>query len=156
MDELLFELDEVTNWFELGIYLGVPPSQLQEIHQEFDDIQECKIEMLLAWRQQGIPTWNSLVSALTSIGMQSLATKIASKYSELNSSLLLLQHAPHIPTLDIEMFVTYVLTGVPIPSSTETIVKKLETEQVYHNYKQNCVCFWTVYMHACVTRGHRK
>lgn len=86
--KLLDELKEVTNWFELGVYLEIPTSRLQEINEECKDIEECKIEMLLAWSQIQIPTWSALVAALTGIGLQSLANKIASKYGELRCNLV--------------------------------------------------------------------
>ena len=82
MRELLHELKDVTEWFELGIYLGIPDSKLREIHEDNDNIEECKAGMILVWSQQRIPTWRALVTALVGIDMCSLAMKIAEKHGE--------------------------------------------------------------------------
>ena len=82
MKDLLIELtDEVTDkWFDLGIHLEIPDYKLKEIHQENEDVEDCKREMILIWKQWYIPTWKAMVNALAQIDMQSLAIKIASKY----------------------------------------------------------------------------
>ena len=79
--EVLCELKEVDNWFDLGVYLNIPDFKLREIYQDCQDgTEQCKIEMLLIWRQQCIPTWSAIVTALSEIGMHNLAIKIANKY----------------------------------------------------------------------------
>lgn len=81
--DLLCELSEVTNeWFNLGISLKIPCSKLQDIEQDYDDVEECKREMILLWRQLYVPTWVAMVTALAEIGMQSLAVKIAGKFGK--------------------------------------------------------------------------
>lgn len=82
LSELLSELKEVDNWFDLGVYLKVPDHKLREIGQDYSDVEECKIEMILLWRQQSSPTWPAIVNALSDIGMHKLAVKIAEKYGE--------------------------------------------------------------------------
>ena len=82
--DLLSELEEViTNWFVLGVFLNIPESKLCEIRQDYENDEECKMEMLMSWKQLSIPTWNAIVDALAKIGMDSLAIKLARKYGEI-------------------------------------------------------------------------
>ena len=46
------------------------------------DVAECKMAMILLWRQMTVPTWSAIVNALAEIGEHKLALKIASKYSK--------------------------------------------------------------------------
>ena len=80
--ELLHELKDVTEWFELGICLGIPDSKLREIYEDYDNIEECKAGMILVWSQRRIPTWSAMVTALVGIGMHNLAMRIAKKHGE--------------------------------------------------------------------------
>ena len=82
LSELLNELKEVDDWFELGVYLNVPENKLREVGKDCSDTEECKIEMLLLWRQVCLPTWTSIAMALSQIGMHKLAVEIADKYGE--------------------------------------------------------------------------
>ena len=82
LSELLSELKEVDDWFGLGVYLNVPDNKLREIGKDYSDAEECKIEMILLWRQLCVPTWTAVTNALSKIGMDSLAVKIAQKYGE--------------------------------------------------------------------------
>ena len=71
--ELIFEdakvlsfLNNVTNWFLLGIHLGVKRHKLKQIEvQHPRDIERCKLEMVVCWRQSD-PTasWPKLKEAL--------------------------------------------------------------------------------------------
>ena len=71
--ELIFEdakvlsfLNNVTNWFVLGIHLGVKRHKLKQIEvQHPQDIERCKLEMVALWRQSD-PTasWPKLKEAL--------------------------------------------------------------------------------------------
>ena len=82
LSELLSELKEVEDWFELGVYLNVPDHKLREIGKDYSDVEECKIEMILLWRQLCSPTWTAITNALSDIGMHKLAVEIAHKYGE--------------------------------------------------------------------------
>ena len=82
--DLLSELEEVTtSWFVLGVYLNIPESKLCEIRQDCDNDEECKIEMIILWKQLCIPTWNAIADALAKIGMHNLAIKVARKYGKI-------------------------------------------------------------------------
>ena len=87
LDELLNELKDVDDWFELGVYLNVPDHKLREIGQDYGDTDECMIEMILLWRQLCVPTWKAITTALSDIGMHALAVKIAHKYGEYTTRL---------------------------------------------------------------------
>ena len=59
-------LHKVTNWFLLGIHLGVKHHTLKQIEvQHPRDIERCKLEMVACWRQSD-PTasWLKLNQAL--------------------------------------------------------------------------------------------
>ena len=64
--EILSFLHNVTNWFVLGIHLGVKRHKLKQIEvQHPRDIERCKLEMVVCWRQSD-PTasWPKLKEAL--------------------------------------------------------------------------------------------
>ena len=84
LHELLIELKDIDDWFELGVYLGIPDHKLREIEQDcrYMDVEECKMAMILLWRQMTVPTWSAVVNALAEIGQHKLALEIASKYSK--------------------------------------------------------------------------
>ena len=74
-------LNKLSNWFSLGLDLGVSYHTLQRIEEEKrGDIERCKTEMLAAWLQQqdnvsqvGAPSWSVLRRALGDIGENELA-----------------------------------------------------------------------------------
>ena len=80
MKDLLSELQEVTDWFYLGVCLGVLESRLKEIRSDYEDIEDRRREMLSSWMEKEIATWSKIVNALAQIGMHKLAIAIASKY----------------------------------------------------------------------------
>ena len=80
MDDLLTELEEVTDWFTLGVWLDVPTPRLTAIRNDHTDTNQCRLEMLIAWSKQEVPTWRRVVCALGEIGMTKLAIAIAKKY----------------------------------------------------------------------------
>ena len=80
LKDLVNELREVTDWFQLGLCLKVPLSVLRTIQQENkEDTHKCREEMLRAWMKQEIPMWSTIVKALLDMEMTDLALKIASK-----------------------------------------------------------------------------
>lgn len=80
MKDLLTELHEVTDWFHLGVCLGVSESKLKEIRNDYEDIEDRKREMLISWTKKEIATWPKIINALAEIGMHKLAIAVASKY----------------------------------------------------------------------------
>ena len=80
LKDLVSELQEVTDWFHLGICLGILLAKLQSIKRDYRHIDERRREVLLAWRDNEKPTWPKLVSALVDMRNISLAYQIAGKY----------------------------------------------------------------------------
>ena len=81
MQDLVNELQEVTDWFQLGLCLRVPPSVLRTIQRDSkEDTNKCREEMLKTWMKREVPMWSTIVKALVDMKMADLALKIASKH----------------------------------------------------------------------------
>lgn len=80
MNDLLSELQQVTDWFKFGVEVGVQESKLKEIRQDYEDTEDCRREMLLIWMNKEVVTWNKVIRALAEIEMHRLGLTIASKY----------------------------------------------------------------------------
>ena len=84
---MLAEINDLVNWKELGLQLGLLYSSLKKIDLEQRGvISSCKIEMLSAWLQKqdnvshvqkGVPSWSVLGAALKRIGEHETADRIA-------------------------------------------------------------------------------
>ena len=79
--KLLSELKDVTNWCLLGIYLGVPISELNRIEQDYRGCERQKLQMLDRWLER-TPTasWGEVVYALQQIGEIRVADCICQKH----------------------------------------------------------------------------
>ena len=82
--DLVNELNTVTQWYLLGIYLGLHPSALDAIKKNCTDTKECCTHMLIEWQRLVIPTWSAVVKALMGIGRDRLASHLAAKYGMLS------------------------------------------------------------------------
>ena len=82
--KLVEELDEVVDWFHLGIYLDIPHFELLTIEQDHrGQTKRCRSEMLQWWLANAEqPSWSAVVRALNGIGLSVLAKKIATKYGK--------------------------------------------------------------------------
>ena len=82
------ELYEVSEWFVLGLHLGMPVADLQAIQYNptLRSIPQFRTEMLIA-RMRKLPelSWSPTVLALMAVGRENLAQKIALKYGEPNT-----------------------------------------------------------------------
>ena len=99
MKLLDLELQEVSNWFCLGLYLDIPPPKLYDIKHDptLRSIQDFRKEMFSVWmRMLPEPTWSHVVKALIVIGRERLAHKIALKYGK-NSLLKVLYTSICVP-----------------------------------------------------------
>ena len=82
--DVLAEIEDLVNWKELGLQLGLLYSSLKKIDlEQRGNISSCKIEMLSAWlqkqdnvSQKGDPSWSVLKAALKQIGEHDIADKI--------------------------------------------------------------------------------
>ena len=81
LKDLINELEKVTDWFLLGLCLGLFESQLEVIKQDHKTNDERRQEVLATWARQEKPTWSKVVCALMEMGdHQVLASQIAEKY----------------------------------------------------------------------------
>lgn len=71
------------SWYPLGLCLGIPMEQLQEIKSKRISAKKCARKVLLAWLEREVTSWATLVRALNEVGATDLAYKIASKYGKL-------------------------------------------------------------------------
>ena len=82
--ELLNVLEDVTEWHQLGLQLGLIEPSLEAVDFEYRNPSDAKREMLKLWLKQDsqIPdaasgaTWRSLTKALRAIGYNVLAKRI--------------------------------------------------------------------------------
>ena len=83
LKDLLRELQQVIEWQHLGQLLGLPDSDLEEIHEENETTEDCRREMLLLWMEQDPNcTWKKVVDALIEMKVEVLAAQIASRYGK--------------------------------------------------------------------------
>ena len=82
LKDLVSELQDVTDWYCLGLCLGIPLEKLQSIKQEYRHREDRKREVLLAWSDKEKPTWVKVVNALMDMRKMSLAQQIAQKYGK--------------------------------------------------------------------------
>ena len=78
--DVLNELSTVSQWYLLGLYLGLRPSTLDLINADYKTTRECRTQMLIEWQKHVIPTWSAVVKALMGIGREGLASHLAAKY----------------------------------------------------------------------------
>ena len=76
------ELKEVTDWFALGVYLGLDEFILKSVQEDCVRTDDCRREMLGKWMKEQEATWSKVVHALVEMKMYPLAVQIASKYSK--------------------------------------------------------------------------
>ena len=81
--QLLFELDDVKNWFELGVQLGMDTETLKGIEQRNGGVEECKREMLMSYTCDATDVkihWPKIVTALRNMQENAIADKLHSRY----------------------------------------------------------------------------
>ena len=86
MKLLLNELTCVRRMYELGLQLGVPESDLDDIEVDYRYVTDKRRETLKKWeRIDERPSWSKLVKALVAINERHVARNIAEKYGILHS-----------------------------------------------------------------------
>ena len=84
LKDFINELQEVIDWFYLGMCLDVPLPTLLTIKKDLRNTDECRTRMLEAWmNQEEEPTWSKIVAALREMKKTALAEQIASKFGGL-------------------------------------------------------------------------
>ena len=77
----------MTDWFFLGLCLGLSQSQLEVIEQDHRTNDERRRDVLATWARQEKPTWSKVVHALMEMGRhQVLASQIAAIYGNLSTN----------------------------------------------------------------------
>ena len=75
------ELQSVSNWYQLGIKLGLEPYQLNQIEEKTTDIERRKIEMYDLWlRRTPGHSWSHIATALREMEEITTAERIQQKY----------------------------------------------------------------------------
>lgn len=81
IDELVRELESVTNWFLLGLSLGVSEGQLHELETQQSSVEYIRVQLLSEWiRRDSEATWLKVVTALRKMGELKLARNVAAKH----------------------------------------------------------------------------
>lgn len=120
------------SWYPLGLCLGIPMEQLQEIKSKRISAKKCARKVLLAWLEREVTSWTTLVRALNEVGATDLAYKIASKYGKLIQLVeqFILTSLGNICALIIDVPLAH-QPGEEVPSTDS--LRKLRTE-VYLSY----------------------
>ena len=85
---LLSELNTVTNWCLLGIYLRLLPHELTRIEQDYRGSERQMMQMLNLWLQRTPKaSWEDVVSALQEMREKRVAENIRRKYIKRESKL---------------------------------------------------------------------
>ena len=111
LKQLDLELQEVSEWFRLGIYLDIPQTKLYDIKHDsaLRCLQDFRTEMLSVWTKMlPGPSWSRVVKALMGVGRETLAHKIADKYG---TCILLKLKVLYISPLRNESFTQKRATG---------------------------------------------
>ena len=81
IDELIDGLDEVTNWFHLGVYLHIPYHKLTEIESKNKGLVRCKIDLFNTWLSQNPnASWIILIDALKKMDENNTVAKLQIKH----------------------------------------------------------------------------
>ena len=79
--KLSSELKTVTNWYQLGINLGLQVYELKQIERDFQGNERRKQEMLDLWlRRNRDAGWRDVVSALRQMGENRVAESMRQNY----------------------------------------------------------------------------
>ena len=74
-------LKEVSDWHKLGVLLGIPPSELRKIEQDYQGSDRRKTETLDLWLcNTPSATWSTVESALQEMNQHTVAETIHQKY----------------------------------------------------------------------------
>ena len=77
------ELTSISDWFTLGLNLGVPHHQLEEVRRNYsvEGLSACRRETLVLWLQR-VPnaSWRDVVAALRQMRENTEAERIEQKY----------------------------------------------------------------------------
>ena len=85
----LEETAEVTDWYMLGLYMGVPKNDLEDIQKQSSSkgSARCRAELFGVWmKRTPNASWELIAAALAKLGETVLAEKIRSRLASSESS----------------------------------------------------------------------
>ena len=89
LNELVFKLKKVSDWYKLGVLLDVPIWELKKIEQLNGGVEKYKTELFDFWlKNSEAPTWETIVNAVRQLD-RNLAKRLAAKVH---------QQKPHLST----------------------------------------------------------
>ena len=85
---------QTTEWYDLGLQLGIEDAELEEIQSNNPkSVRTCRREMFRAWlRITSSPSYQQLVEALLALGETNEADRLRKKYGKI------------IPVLEVKLF----------------------------------------------------
>lgn len=93
LQQILEEVEQVTNVLRLGLKLGLPMSEIVKIQKEYELLEEQKTWVIYFWlqrmhiipsKQSVLPTWNELANAVAKENV-ALSETIRQKYCKESS-----------------------------------------------------------------------
>ena len=83
---LVGELERVIDWQGLGLRLGIPEYQLEEIKVDHrGEVWECRSRMLSCWlKATANPSWEQVIAALGKMKEWNVAAKIKHKLEQIS------------------------------------------------------------------------
>ena len=82
LKSLLEDLKDVTDWFRLGVWLGIDHAILTTIEKNHkNDSERCKMEMLELWLKKHDASRSEMIVALEGIDHRNLAKQLQKKYN---------------------------------------------------------------------------
>ena len=80
LKDLLTMLEDVIDWQQFGVHIGVSSASIQTIAADCRGVRDCKLHLFLEWTKKEEPTWNKVIQALFDIKMEHLAKTLAAQY----------------------------------------------------------------------------
>ena len=93
MGQLLIACECVTDWYTLGIHLGLTTSQLDNIRVTYHvyGLNNLKSKMFDVWlKSSSNASWADLITALKAMGEHRVASEVGAFYSPTQSNALVL------------------------------------------------------------------
>ena len=82
LQTLSTDLGDVVQWFSLGVFLGLPPHELERLKQTHGSRKDGLAPMLDLWMRTGPVDYSNLIAALEFCGLSSLAQSLSVKYGK--------------------------------------------------------------------------
>ena len=80
---LVEELSGVTEWYTIGLFLGLTENEIKAIEQDHDGTARRRMAVLNKWlKKEADPSWLIIISALEKMSETSLANQLRKKYEK--------------------------------------------------------------------------